>query len=108
MQQVAPAQNRLIWHEVQQQVAWPQLWMRSVCHGRMWKHTPSQPYWAKWWKSCRTPHARESYDCSGVAQHVLVLGSSGRVQPNPTEPAQSAQPVDTAIQSDPSHKSNKS
>ena len=41
-------------------------------------------------------------DCSGVAQHALVLGSSGHVQSNPTEPAQSAQPVDTTIQSDPS------
>ena len=34
-------------------------------------------------------------DCSGVAQHALVLGSSGYVQPNPTEPAQYAQPVDS-------------
>ena len=47
-------------------------------------------------------------DCSGVAQHALFLGSSGHVQPNPTELAQSAQPVDTAIQSDPSQKSDKS
>ena len=30
-------------------------------------------------------------DCSGVAQHALVLGSSGHVQTLPTEPAQSAQ-----------------
>ena len=44
-------------------------------------------------------------DCSGVAQHALVLGSSGHVRPNPTEPAQS---VDTALQSDPSQKSDKS
>ena len=44
-------------------------------------------------------------DCSGVAQHALVLGSSGHVHPNPTEPAQ---PVDTALQSDPSQKSDKS
>ena len=34
---------------------------------------------------------------SGVAQHTLVLGSSGHVQPNPTEPAQ---PAHSAIQSD--------
>ena len=34
------------------------------------------------------------------------LESSGHVQPNPTEPAQSAQPVDTTIQSDPSQKSD--
>ena len=52
---------------------------------------------------------QENYsDCSGVAHHALVLGSSGHVQQNPTEPAQSAQPVDTTIQSDPSQKSDKS
>ena len=38
---------------------------------------------------------------SRVAKNALVLGSSGHVQPNPTEPAQSALPVDTALQSDP-------
>ena len=32
-------------------------------------------------------------DCSGVAQHALVLGSSGHVQPNPTEPAQLAHTI---------------
>ena len=36
-------------------------------------------------------------DCSGVAQHPLVLGPSGHGQPNPTEPAQ---PSHSAIQSD--------
>ena len=45
-------------------------------------------------------------DCSRVAQHALVLGSSGHVQPNPSESAQSAHPVDTALQSDPSQKSD--
>ena len=39
-------------------------------------------------------------DRCGVAQHALVLGSIGHVPPNPTEPAQSAQPVDKAIQSE--------
>ena len=29
-------------------------------------------------------------DCSRVAQHALVLGSSGHIQPNPTESAKSA------------------
>ena len=70
MQQVAPASNRPSCHLVQQQVPlyhryripWPQQWMRSVCHGKIRKHTPShyQPYWAKRW-CCRTPHARESF-----------------------------------------------
>ena len=43
-------------------------------------------------------------DCSGVAQHALVLGSSDHVQSDPTEPAKS---VDTTLQSDPSQKSDK-
>ena len=43
-----------------------------------------------------------------MAQHALVLGLSGHVQPNPTEPAQSAQSSYTALQSDPSQKSGKS
>ena len=55
-----------------------------------------------------SPIQEDHSDCSGVAHHALVLGSSGHVQPNPTEPAQSAQPVDTTIQSDPSQKSDKS
>ena len=47
-------------------------------------------------------------DCSGMAQYALVLGSSDHVQSDPTEPAQHAQPVNTAIQSDPSQISDKS
>ena len=43
-------------------------------------------------------------DCSGVAQHALVLGSSEHVQPNPTE---SAQPAHTTIQSDSTQESVK-
>ena len=52
------------------------------------------------------PMQENNSDCSGVAQHALVWGSNGHVQPNPTEPAHSAQPVDTALQSDPSQKSD--
>ena len=36
-------------------------------------------------------------DCSGVAQHALVLGPSGHVQSGPTEPAQPAQSVDASL-----------
>ena len=38
--------------------------------------------------------------CPGMAQHALVLGSSGHVQPNSTESTLPAQPAHTAIQSD--------
>ena len=43
----------------------------------------------------------------GMAQHALVLGPSGNVQPDPFDPALSAEPVDPALQSDPSQKSDK-
>ena len=120
MQQVAPAQNRLICHEVQQQVA-------SVCvtgtrspgHssgcaqsamvGSESIHLPTISHIGQsGGEVARLPMQENHSDCSGVAHHALVLGSSGHVQQNPTEPAQSAQPVDTTIQSDPSQKSDKS
>ena len=41
-------------------------------------------------------------DCTRVAQHALVLGSSGRVQSDPTVPAQSG---DSTIQPDPAQES---
>ena len=37
------------------------------------------------------------FDCSAVAKHALVLGSSGHVQPNLTKPVQ---PAHTTIQPD--------
>ena len=46
-------------------------------------------------------------DRPGVAQHALVLGSGGHVQPGSIEPAQPAQLVDTTIQSDPPQESDK-
>ena len=47
-------------------------------------------------------------DCTGVAQHALVLGFGDHVKSSPSQPAQHDQPVDTALQSDPSQKSDKS
>ena len=47
------------------------------------------------------------FNCSGVAQHALVLGPNDHGQSDPTEPAFLAQPVNTALQSDPSQKSDK-
>ena len=40
-------------------------------------------------------------DCTGVAQHALVLGSSGHVQSDPTVSAQSVQSGNSAVQPDP-------
>ena len=53
------------------------------------------------------PMQENHSDCTGVAQHALVLGSGGHVLSNPSESARSAQSVNTALQSDPSQKSDK-
>ena len=50
------------------------------------------------------PMQKNHSDCSRLAQHVLVLGSSDYVQPDPTVPAQ---PSYSTIQSDSTHESVK-
>ena len=116
MQNVASTSDRSICHEVQQQVT-------SVCitspglpisssrctqspmggSGRICLSTSSHLGQSGGEVTGLTLHENH-FDCSGVAKHALVLGSSDHVQPDPTEPAQ---PVDTTFQSDPSHKSDK-
>ena len=44
------------------------------------------------------PLQQDNTDCPRVAQHALVLGSSGNVQSDPTVSAQHTQPVVSAIQ----------
>ena len=51
------------------------------------------------------PLQKHYSDRSRVAQHALVLGPSGHVQPNPTKSARSSQLTNSALQSDPSQKS---
>ena len=119
LQQVAPASNRFICHKVQQQVT-------SVCvtgtgpsglssgctepvmggSGRIYFPTCS---WIRQsggevaGLSVQETHS----ECSRVAQHDLVLGYSGHVQPNLTQSAKSSQPAITTLQSDPSQKPDK-
>ena len=47
-------------------------------------------------------------DCTGVAQHALVLGFGDHVKSGPSQPTQHGQSVDTALQPDPSQKSDES
>ena len=117
MQQVAPASNRPICLEVQQQVT-------SVCvtcsgspgyssgcakfsmGGSARMYLPISSHLGQsGGEVAGLPMQENHSDCSGVAQHALVLGPSGHVQSDPIESAQS---VDTALQSDPSQKSDKS
>ena len=119
MQPVAPASNRLICHEVQQQVA-------SICvtSTGLPGHSSGCTQFAMGGSGClclptnghlgqsggevaRQPLQENHSDCSGVAQHALVLGSGSHVQSNPIEPTHPAKPIDSAVQSDPSQKSDK-
>ena len=119
MQPVAPAPNRLICHEVQQQVA-------SICvtSTGLPGHSSGCTQSAMGGSGClclftnghlgqsggeaaRQPFQENHSDCSGVAQHALVLGSGSHVQSNPIEPTHPAKPTDSAFQSDPSQKSDK-
>ena len=119
MQQVAPASNRPICHEVQQQVA-----LVCVAGTTFPGHSSGCTKSAMGGSECiclptsshlgqsggevaGLPMQKNHSDCSGVAQHALVLGSSDHVQSDPTEPVLLAQPVNTALQSDPSQKSDK-
>ena len=117
MQPMAPASNRSICHEVQPQVT-------SVCLSStgLPGYSSGCTYSAMGRSGCiRLPTDRhigqsggeatglpvqETHsDCPGVAKHALVLGPGDHVQPGPSQPAQ---PADTALQSDPSQKSDKS
>ena len=119
MQPVAPASNRLICHEVQQHVA-------SICvtSTGLPGHSSGCTQSAMGGSGClclptnghlrqsgrevaRQPLQENHSDCSGVAQHALILGSGSHVQSNLIEPTHSAKPVDSAFQSDPSQKSDK-
>ena len=120
MQQVATTSDRSICHEVQQQVTSVRVTSTGLLgssggctqsamgeSGRI--RLPTSGHLGQSGGEVAGLPLQENHsDCSGVAQHALVLGSSDHVQSDPTEPAQSAQPVDTTFQSDPSQKSDKS
>ena len=118
VQEVAPASNRSLRHQVQLQTT-------SVCvsssglpgggsgcshpamggSGRLCLST-DRHLGQSGGKATGHPMQKINSDCSGMAQHALVLGLSGHVQPSSPEPTTPAQPVDTALQSDPPQKSD--
>ena len=120
MQQVAPASDRPICHEVQQQVT-------SVCvtgtglpasssgctqspmGGPRRLCLPTSSHLGQsGGEVTRLPLQENHSVCSGLAEHALVLGFSDHVQSDTVEPSQHAQPANTALQSDPSQESDKS
>ena len=120
MQPMAPASSGSVCHEVQPQVT-------SVCLSStgLPGYSSGCTYSAMGGSGCiRLPTDRhigqssgeasglplqETHpDCPGVAQHALVLGPGDHVQSGPSLPAQPAKFADTALQSDPSQKSDNS
>ena len=119
MQQEAPAPNRPICHEVQQVASvcvtgtgspgHSSGFTQSALGGSGCKRLPTSSHIGQSGGKVAKLRMQENHsDCSGMAQHALVLRSGGHVQPNSTESTQSALPFDTALQSDPSQKSDKS
>ena len=117
--QMAQTSNRLICYEVQQQA--PSVCVpsagppghssgcsQSPMGGSGCVRLPTNSHPGQGGGEIAGFHMRENHsDCPGVAKHALVLGPSGHVQPDPTESAQSTQPANSALQSDPSQKSDK-
>ena len=120
VQKMAPASDRPICHEVQQQVT--SVCVSSAGHsgsssgrthpamgGSRCLRLPTDRHIGQsGGEVTRLPVQETNSNCPGVAQHALVLGLSDHVQSGPYQPAQPAQPAHTALQSDPSQKSDKS
>ena len=119
MRQVASASNRSICYEVQQQAApvritgtGPQGHCSGCTQfvmgrsGRIRLPTNSH-FGQSGGEVTRLPVPEVDHYCPGVAQHGMVLGPSGDVQPDTIASTSVAEPSDSAIQSDPSQESNK-
>ena len=117
VQQVAPASNTSLCHEIQQ-VA-PVCITSSGSHGHCSGCTqfvmgksgrvrlPADSHIGQsGGEVAGLPIPKVDHHCSGVAQHDMVLGPSGNVQPDPFALA-SAKPTDSTLQSDPSQESDK-
>ena len=119
VQQVAPASNRSLCHEIQQQVA-PVCITSSGSHGHCSGCT--QFVTGKSGRVCLPtdshigqsggevaglPIPKVDHHCPGVAQHDMVLGPSGNVQPDPIALASTAKSTDSTLQSDHSQESDK-
>ena len=119
MRQVASASNRSICYEVQQQAA-PVCITGSGPHGHCSGCTqfvmgrsgrirlPTDSHIGQsGGEVARLPIPEADHYCPGVAQHDVVLGPSGNVQPDPIVSTSITKPTDSALQSDPSQESDK-
>ena len=120
VQKMAPATDRPICHEVQQQTT--SICVSSTRHsgsssGRTHptlggsgciRFSTDRHIGQSGGEVAGLPVQETHSDCPGVAQHALVLGPGDHVQSGPFQPARPTQLADTTLQSDPSQKSDKS
>ena len=120
VQKMAPATDRPICHEVQQQTT--SIRVSSTGHsgsssGRTHptlggsgciRFSTDRHIGQSGGEVAGLPVQETHSGCPGVAQHALVLGPGDHVQSGPSQPARPTQLADTALQSDPSQKSDKS
>ena len=119
VRQVAPASNRSLCYEIQQQGA-PVRITSSGPHGHCSGCTqfvmgrsgrirlPTDSHIGQsGGEVAGLPIPEVDHHRPGVAQHDMVLGPSGNVQPDPITFASTAQPTDSTLQSDPSQESGK-
>ena len=119
VQQVASASNRSLCYEIQQQIA-PVCITSSGPHGHCSGCTqfvvgrsgriclPNDSHIGpSGGEVAGLPIPKVDHHCPGVAQHDMVLGPGGNVQPDPIALASTAKPFDSTLQSDPSQESDK-
>ena len=119
VQQVAPTSNRSLCHEIQQQVA-PICLTSSGPHGHCSGCTqfvmgrsgrirlPTDSHIGQsGGKVTGLPIPEVDHHRPGLAQHDMVLGPSGNVQPDTIAIASTSKPTDSTLQSDPSQESDK-
>ena len=119
LQKVAPTSDRSLCNKIQQQAS-PLCFTGSRPQGLCYRCTqptlgrpgclylPTDSHIGQsGGETTGLPSQKPNSRCSGVTQHDLVLGSGGDVQPDPSTLASSTQPPNSALQSDPSHKSVK-
>ena len=119
VQQMAPTSDRSVCHEVQ-----PQVTPFCVSSSRFPGCSSGRTHSAMGESGCvclptdrhigqsggetsGLPMQETHSDCPGLAQHAMVLGLGDHVQSSPSQPSNSAQSVDTALQPDPSQKPDK-
>ena len=119
VQQVASASNRSLCYEIQQQVA-PVCITSSGPHGHCSGCTqfvmgrsghiclPTDSHIGQsGGEVAGLPIPKADHHCPRVAQHNMVLGPSGNVQPDPIALTSTAKLFDSTLQSDPSQESDK-